>query len=313
MLQSFFVLSGEHDKLARDEVVAISKSYDKKARAKAVSRLVLISSSKVSWKRVATRATFVKIAGNLIGTLDDDKIEIDDHIIQKPRTFACRVINLSSKKTDTMSLERKVGSMLKERWNAKVSLSEPHLTIYVIITATNRYLGYSEKIDYPKRPTKRLKYPHELGWKLARCMVNLSQLREGDIICDPFCGTGTILLEAESMGISAIGIDFDPEMCGITRRNLEDNGFESKVINSTFHHLKGIRRRVGAIVADLPYGIASRQSTSPNELVQDLLSIIPKKMRLVLVYKKGLKVNMNKAKKYEIYRHKSLTRVIAVR
>ena len=33
-------------------------------------------------------------------------------------------------------------------------------------------------------------------------MINLTGLKEGDTICDPFCGTGTTLIEAESDGNS---------------------------------------------------------------------------------------------------------------
>jgi tRNA (guanine10-N2)-dimethyltransferase len=145
-------------------------------------------------------------------------------------------------------------------------------------------------------------------------MINLSELKEGKTLCDPFCGTGTILLEAESMGIKSIGVDFDPRMCNITRENLAVNGFMSKVINSTYHEIQQIKDKIDAIVTDPPYGIASRSSVSPKKLIKDFISILPRRKKLVLVYKKGLDVEeMSKAKKYEIYRHKSLTRIIAVR
>jgi len=86
------------------------------------------------------------------------------------------------------------------------------------------------------------------------------------------------------------------------------------VINSTYHEMQNIRNKINAIVTDLPYGISSRSSISPKKLIQDFVSIVPKRKKLVLVYKKGLDIpEMDKAKKYEIYRHKSLTRVIAVR
>ncbi|MGI0065153.1 MAG: TRM11 family SAM-dependent methyltransferase, partial [Nitrosotalea sp.] len=131
--------------------------------------------------------------------------------------------------------------------------------------------------------------------------------------CDPFCGTGTILLEAESMGINSIGIDFDKIMCKITRKNLAANGFGSKVINSGYEKIHDIMGTIDGIVTDLPYGISSRSSVSPKKLIQDFVSVIPKRKKLVMVYKKGIEVEeISKAKKYEIYRHKSLTRVIAV-
>jgi tRNA (guanine10-N2)-dimethyltransferase len=116
------------------------------------------------------------------------------------------------------------------------------------------------------------------------------------------------------MGIKAIGIDYDEIMCKITRKNLQANGFSSKIINSTYHEMQNIRNKVDAIVTDLPYGISSKSSILPKKLIKDFVSMVPKRKKLVMVYKKGLDVQgMEKAKKYEIYRHKSLTRVIAVR
>lgn len=307
MVQSFFILSGEHQELARDELVSISKSYDSKTRHLVDSRLVTITSA-VPWKKIAQRATFVRSAGNLVGAFDDiSKIEFP-----KSDTFACRAINLSSKKIDTSCLEKETGAILKKKLDSRVSLLDPSLTIYLIITDSKRYVGYGNVLEH-KRPTKIIKYPTELDWKLGRCMVNLAQVKEGKTICDPFCGTGTILLEAESMGIRSIGIDFDSKMCNITRKNLAANGYKSSVINSTCDYIQKIKDGVDAIVTDVPYGTASRSSAAPKKIIQDFISILPKKMKLVMVYKKGMDVALDKAKKYEIYRHKSLTRMIAVR
>src|SRR5438445_305841 len=122
MQQSFFVLSGEHIELAKDEVVSISKSYDSKTTYTTEPRLVITRSS-VPWNKIAKRATFVRTAGKIAGTFTDlSKIELP---IRKPPTFACRTINLSSKKIDVRSLERETGTFLKEKWGSKVSLSNP--------------------------------------------------------------------------------------------------------------------------------------------------------------------------------------------
>jgi tRNA (guanine10-N2)-dimethyltransferase len=311
MSQSFFVLQGQHEDLARDEVISISKSYDPKTDSRSESRLVILK-SKVPWKKVASRATFVRTSGSIVGTFED--ISKIDPPIPKPLSFVCRTINLSSKRIGSSSLEKQAGEVLKRRWGSKVSLSNPDLTVYLIITDSEQYLGYADCQIESKFVTKTIKYPHELESKISRCMINLSELKEGKTLCDPFCGTGTILLEAESMGIKSIGVDFDPRMCNITRENLAVNGFMSKVINSTYHEIQQIKDKIDAIVTDPPYGIASRSSVSPKKLIKDFISILPKRKKLVLVYKKGLDVEeMSKAKKYEIYRHKSLTRVIAVR
>ncbi|MEO9276782.1 MAG: DNA methyltransferase [Nitrososphaera sp.] len=309
MHQSFFVTSGEHVELARDEITSIAKSYDKKAVIKSDSRLVTVR-SKIPYTKIAPRATFVKISGTLVGTVTG--ITQIRAPVAKPSSFACRVVNLSTKTVSSLHLEKEIGTILKQKWNSKVSLSNPHVTVYLIVTNSRKYMGYSKRQVEPKRPEKLLKYPHELDSNLARCMVNLSGLKQGQTLCDPFCGTGTILLEAESMGINAIGIDFDPEMCGITKRNLALNGFKSRVINAGYHDIKKMMGKIDAIVTDLPYGISSKSSMEPERLVKDFVSAIPKKKKLVMVYKKGFDVAI-KAKKYEIYRHKSLTRVIVSR
>ncbi len=311
MLQNFFVLSGEQLELAQDEVISISKGYDPDTEHKSESRFVLTKSN-VPFEKIARRAAFVKVAGNISGTFDDvGKIEPQ---VPRPHTFACRTINLSSKKIDGTALEREVGAILKKKWNSRVSLSNPSLMVYLILTDTKRYIGYSDVTIESKRPEKTLRYPHELEWKLARCMVNLSGLKEGQTICDPFCGTGTILLEAESMGIRSVGIDFDKKMCDISERNLAQNGYESRVINSTFDYIKKIKDDIDSVVTDVPYGSASRSSVAPKKLIQDFVSVLPKKMTLVMVYKKGMDIDeLEKAKKYEVYRHKSLTRMIVVR
>src|SRR5574340_600505 len=308
-MSSFFVLQKQYEDLARDEIISISKSYDSKSSIRVEPRLAMVS-SKIPWYKIASRATFARHSGIIAGTFDDTT-NIDCSI-PRPETFVCRTINLSSKSIGS-SLERQVGAILAKRWGSKVSLSNPQVTIYLIITDSIKYLGYADSQIMPVHPKKIIKHPHELDMKLARCMVNLSQLKEGDVICDPFCGTGTILLEAESMGMHSIGIDFDKIMCKITKKNLAVNGFDSRVINSGYEKIQDIMGEIDGIVTDLPYGISSRSSVSPKKLLKDFISVIPKRKKLVRVYKKGQEVEgIVKAKKYEIYRHKSLRRVIAV-
>jgi len=311
-MQSFFIVSGENVELAKDEIVAISKSYDKNMSYETDSKLV-ITNSNVSWDKIAGRATFVRTAGKIVDTFSDLFLELDLTLLHKSDTFACRTINLSSKRTDLSSIEKTIGATIKQASGAKVSLSNPALTVYLIFTDNQNYLGYSTKIPTQKRPKKAIRSPFELHWKLSRAMVNLSRLNEKETLCDPFCGTGTILLEAESMGIKSIGIDFDKKTCDTAKKNLVANGYHSKIINAGYEQIKKIR--FDGIVTDLPYGISSKSSESPKKLIRDFVSILPKKKKLALMCKKELadQIELKLAKRYEIYRHKSLTRTILVK
>ncbi len=56
--------------------------------------------------------------------------------------------------------------------------------------------------------------------KLARIMVNLSKLPKGSIIWDPFCGSGTVLMEARLLGYKIAGSDVDANSVEETKENL---------------------------------------------------------------------------------------------
>jgi tRNA (guanine10-N2)-dimethyltransferase len=196
-----------------------------------------------------------------------------------------------------------------------VSLENPDITIYLIFTGQENFFGFSKKVESQNRPRKIKKYPHELDWKLTRAMINLIGLKEGETVCDPFCGTGTTLLEAESMGIHAIGLDFDEKMYNISKENLEANGYKSKIIKTDFSQLIKMKDEFDGIVTDLPYGTASKSSENPEKLMKKFVSILPKRKKIAIMCKKGFekKLKINPIKKYEIYRHKSLTRTILIK
>ena len=72
-------------------------------------------------------------------------------------------------------------------------------------------LGIQDIYSFVKRDTQRPGVDYEMGvlpQKLARIMCNLTALREG-IIWDPFCGSGTILMEAAVLGFDILGTDID--------------------------------------------------------------------------------------------------------
>ena len=315
MPESFFILSKENIELARDEVIAIAKTYDRFAKSQIFSNLVIVQ-SKTPWEKIAKRATFVKTSGQLLKKLSN--LFLDDSyfsLLLEAKTFACRVINLSENKFDPTDLEDSMGNMISKFSQAKVSLDDPSLIIYLILTDSQGFFGFSTEFEKEKRLKKPKNHPHELDWKLSRVMINLAGFKEGDTICDPFCGTGTTLLEAESMGINSIGIDFDKKMCDLSKKNLKENQFNSKVFNSDYKYINKIKNKYDGIVTDLPYGRASKTSEPPEKLLRNFVSIIPKKKKLAIMCKKGSEKGLKliPSKKYEIYRHKSLTRTILVK
>jgi len=315
MPDSFFVLSKDNLELAKDEIIAIAKTYDRFAKAQSFSNLIIIQ-SRIPWEKIAERATFVKTAGQVLKKMSNLFLDNEGFpLLLRTKTFACRVINLSKRHIDVQEIEKTMGNMISKFSKAKVCLENPALVIYLIFTNSQSFFGFSTKFNKSKPPKKVKNHPHELDSKLCRAMINLAGFKEGETICDPFCGTGTTLLQAESMGMQSIGIDFDKKMCEISKQNLKENQFNSKVVNADYTHLKKIMKKYDGVVTDLPYGRASKSSVNPEKLLQNLVSILPRKKRIAIMCKKGSEkgLDLNLIKKYEIYRHKSLTRTILIK
>ena len=315
MPESFFILSKEYPEIATDEIISIAKTYDRFSKIDTISNLVIVQ-SKTSWEKIARRATFVKVSGQILRKmsglfLDDENFEV----LKNAKTFVCKVINLSSNQFNIPELENSMGDMISKFSQASVSLENPDITVYLIFTNNENFFGFSKRSENLIRPKKIRKHPHELDWKLTRAMINLAGLKEGETVCDPFCGTGTTLLEAESMSIHAIGVDFDEKMFQISKENLDVNGYRSKLIKDDFSKIKNISVEFDGIVTDLPYGRASKTSENPEEILKKFVSILPRKKKIAIMCKKGFekRLKISPIKKYEIYRHKSLTRIILVK
>lgn len=64
--------------------------------------------------------------------------------------------------------------------------------------------------------------------RLSKIMINLSEVREGGVLLDAFCGIGVILQEALLQGIKVIGIDRDSEAIRGAIENLKWGKFSKE-------------------------------------------------------------------------------------
>lgn len=72
--------------------------------------------------------------------------------------------------------------------------------------------------------------------QLAKSLINISGVKEGSLILDPFCGSGTVLLEAKLNGFKSVGSDLNPLAIKISNAktnilNIDINELELSVSN----------------------------------------------------------------------------------
>lgn len=85
--------------------------------------------------------------------------------------------------------------------------------------------------------------------KLAQIMLNLAGVKAGDLVIDPFCGTGTVLMEAMLMGAVSWGADLLPEQVERSSENL-------RWLNNNFTLKNGLNK---AVIQEDAKNIASHQ------------------------------------------------------
>ena len=100
----------------------------------------------------------------------------------------------------------------------RVDLKNPDIAIRMYITNDQVYVGIKKaainRKQFEQRKVQHRPFfsPISLHPKLARTLVNLSQIQRNNALLDPFCGTGGILLEAGLLGAKIIGNDIEEHM-----------------------------------------------------------------------------------------------------
>ncbi|MBE0525703.1 MAG: DNA adenine methylase [Candidatus Thorarchaeota archaeon] len=72
-------------------------------------------------------------------------------------------------------------------------------------------------------------YPYRGKMSPLDAMHVIKQLPPNTLLLDPFCGTGTILYEAQAHGLNAIGVDSNPLACTIARGKTEPLNKEAAI------------------------------------------------------------------------------------
>jgi tRNA (guanine10-N2)-dimethyltransferase len=338
----FFLLSGENESLPAAEVKAILEaegySYSSVDELDQVLRL---ESELDCVKHVQVRSAYTRVCAQELFVSNANMIDIsktasetDFKPVLKPgETFVVRINrikNYADQALNTMTLEVNLGKqILGSTDGTKVSLKNPDKTFIGIITDEKLVLGLkltdiTSKTFSERRPRKKpFFHPSAMPSKMARCMVNLAHAKAESLLLDPFCGTGTSLIEATYIGCRAVGVDAQRRMILGTKKNLRFFNIAAEGLV-----LADSRKipvfKVDCIVTDPPYGRSSSTlKSTTKQLVEEVLAsslellgvgqriciASPKTLNISCI---GAELGYRHVESHFAYVHQSLTREIAV-
>jgi len=180
----------------------------------------------------------------------------------------------------------------------------------------------SDKRFIERAPKKKVKFhPAMLKPKLARLLINLTGAKKE--LLDPFCGTGSVLIEADVLGLKPIGSDIERKMVWYSKLNTEHFGVKAELhqLDATELEKHFKPNSIEAIACDPPYGRSSTLAGKKmNELYPKFLAsahkILKPNARLVMIKPHYLKLKITKDWKklgeFDWYVHGGLTRQILV-
>ncbi len=342
MAKLFFLLSGENESLPASEVTAIleAEGYAYKNR-ELLDQTLRLEAEASCVNAVQLRAAYTRVCGLELFTSDATETEIAEaacatnfqSVLNPGESFAVRinrVKNYADAALNTMTLEGKLGKIIHEHTQGtKVRLRHPDKIFMGIITSEKLVFGLkiteiTTKTFSERRPRKKpFFHPSAMPSKLARCMVNLAHAKTESLVLDPFCGTGSTLIEATYVGCKALGIDAQKRMILGCRKNLRH--FHISPEGLLFADArKPPLTRVDCVVTDPPYGRSSSTlKSTTKQLVHEVLAssygLLRVGQRICIASPKTLNIaqlgedlGYRHLESHFAYVHRTLTREIAV-
>jgi len=279
---------------------------------------ILMASADADADAIASRVAFSKRVGSVVpdGRLDRDNLQS-----LRAGTYRVSVFELGEKRSDSDGLV----SDLAEEIGGNVALDDPDVEV-ALVRGAHDYLALCRPSlmsqDWVvRRPRARpFFHPAAIFPKLSRALVNFSRVGPGEIFLDPFCGTGSLLLEAHELGARALGADRDLRMVKGAKRNMESYNqdwlgvIRADVRRTPFTEVDGI-------ATDIPYGRASSTSgSSTGEILERLREtaggLLEEGRRLVVMHPDTIVVesrdDFEVEEEHHLYIHRKLTRTISV-
>jgi tRNA (guanine10-N2)-dimethyltransferase len=319
------MLSRESTGIPEGEARSLVRDIDPEAKFHTPEDGLLVAETSADPAAIEARVAFSRRVGLLVpdGELEDEHLSLLRHGTYRVRVFG------DGRGGEG---EEEIISSIAEKVEGKVSLESPdrEVSAFVGRGRGKTYLAItmprSMRQGWAKRrPRSRAFFhPSAIFPKLSRALVNFSGVQPGETFLDPFCGTGSLLIESSIIGAEPAGIDLARKMVRGARRNAMKYGQPwLGIVRADARSLP--IRGVAAVATDIPYGRASSAGGLDSGdilrwLVEGAPRVLAEGRKLVVMHPKSLEVKpiaqesggLLVEQEHEIYIHRTLTRTITV-
>ncbi len=281
--QFFFELSGESKDMPLAEAIGCLEAETDSYEIVSKGPGYMVASFDAScMDAVADRIALTHSMGLYLGCYTPDDISGLEDVVLPQGTFAIRAKRFQGmmKDVDSQGLIRRIGGILSK--HNDVNLKEPDVVVRMqMCDGVHLYLEQrvteTDLLEKRKVGERPFFSPISLHPKYARALINLTGVKRGGLVLDPFCGTGGIVIEAAEMGMKAVASDFDEDMVIGCQENMDFYGLE--LHDHDVLDIGDIGDRfpgMAAVCTDPPYGRSTKTGGEDiNEIYRRAGEAIP--------------------------------------
>ncbi len=275
-----FHLSGEHETIPRSEALALLEICS--SRFKEICLLdqcLLVEAEDLDAKALELRLGMTHSVIEVLAICDAGLGPLaeavkDVELPRKPYRIRAKRIKHSDLKAD--QVEHEVGKWLLRR-GYRADLKNPEVDLKALITEEKIIFGIEiarpdrSGFEYRRPHLKPFFHPGVLMPRIARALVNITQVRPGERLLDPFAGTCGILVEACLIGIPCVGVDVQRSLIRGASANI--SGLNCDLVLGDAKRLPLQDNSIDATVLDIPYGRSALiRAKSKDELLKESLA-----------------------------------------
>jgi len=324
-----FELSGEHESLPRCEALALVEAFSTRfSEIEFLEQCLIVEAEGLDVKTLGRRLAMTHRIIEVLAVCPADLealAEAASSLQLPPKKYLVRARRIRDAAPPADAVEHEVGRILFQR-GYRADLSHPELLLRAVITSGRIVLGVevarTDRSSFEmRRPhLKPFFHPGVLMPRMARALVNLTQVRAGEVLLDPFAGTCGILIEACLIGVNGVGIEVQPRLVKGALCNLQY--LDCSLLLGDAKRLPLHDSCIDAAVLDTPYGRSAKIMAASKELLLkeslgELFRVIRPGRRMAIVADRSIEEMIEEVgfvllQKHTDRVHRSLTRQIFI-